>query len=145
MPLSERHPPPQRRGGANWIQIVALLGAFSAWAMVPALAVSPAPPQPVGYLTPSATAGALWRECGSSTTGPPPKGCSAYVAGVADGAQRSAARGFCLPGDVDADQLAAAVRRRLAADPTSHAAPAAVVVMASLQHDFPCGPAGPHA
>ena len=105
----------------------------------PAAAVSPAPPP--AALPALQSAEALWNDCGQTPFGPVPQLCSAYVVGASDGALAAASPSppFCLAGDVQADQLAQAVRRYMSAHPQVRARPAAAVVAAALRAAYPCG------
>jgi hypothetical protein len=106
----------------------------------PAVAVSPAPPPPEFFVTPT-TGEALWADCGASSSGRIPLACSAYVAGALDGVALAApGQRLCPTAPVRADELAEVVRRYIAAHPQSRAIAAAAVVTAALGSAYPCRP-----
>jgi len=120
-----------------WLAAAALTAAMAA---SPALAVSPALPPPAD-LPATQTGEALARSCAN----PSADSCGTYVAGVSDGVLAASAAGakpYCLPGELEAGDLAVAVRRYLAQHPEGRQRPAARIVLDALRTGYPCPDGG---
>lgn len=118
--------------------MVAALGALVAGPAVSADADKPFPIY-ITYLVGED----LWRACGATDAGPAPGVCTAYVMGAVEGLTVASAghdNPTCIAQGVHPDQIVAAVRSYLVANPKTQGqdAGAIFVVRDAVNKAFPC-------
>lgn len=118
--------------------MAAALGALSAG---PAVSEDADKPFPI-YVT-YLVGEDLWRACGATDAGPAPDVCTAYVMGAVEGLTVASAghdNPTCMAKGVDPDQIVAAVRSYLAADPKRQGQDTGAIFLVrdAVNKAFPC-------